>query len=174
MTEGVIGLGSNVGNGRENVSRAWELLGEKKDVFLQGLSSPYFTEPVGMDSRNWFTNCVGLIETELTPEDLLSVLHEIEETLGRYRQGNNEIPVDRTVDLDLLFFSDLVTNSATLVVPHPEIQNRLFVLAPLAELLPNQRHPVLDLTAAQMLTRLISSEAQMRDRKKVKKMAWTD
>ncbi len=172
MAEVVIGLGSNIGDTQMNVHKAWELLGQEPDVTLQGLSSPYSTEPVGMDSDNWFTNGVGFAYTNLTPERLLAVLHRIETTLGRTRSLHTEKWVDRIVDLDLLFYDDLIGTSQELVVPHPGIQERLFVLAPLAELLPDKIHPALGLTASQLLARLLSSAEDVEPQPEVKKMEW--
>ena len=171
MAEVVIALGSNIGDTQMNVHKAWELLGQEQDVTLQGLSSPYSTEPVGMDSGNWFTNGVGFAYTNLTPERLLGVLQRIETALGRTRSLHTEKWVDRIVDLDLLFYDDLISTSPELVVPHPGIQNRLFVLAPLAELLPDRKHPVLGLTASQMLARLLTS-GDAAPQPEVRKMQW--
>lgn len=171
MAEVVIGLGSNIGDTQMNVHKAWELLGREPEVTLLGLSSPYATEPVGMDSENWFTNGVGLAYTNLTPKRLLGVLHRIETALGRNRSLHTEKWVDRIVDLDLLFYDDLISTSPELVVPHPGVQNRLFVLAPLAELLPDKKHPVLGLTASQMLTRLLSPDDAV-PQPEVRKMQW--
>jgi 2-amino-4-hydroxy-6-hydroxymethyldihydropteridine diphosphokinase len=171
MAEVVIGLGSNIGDTQMNVHKAWKLLGQEQDIILQGISSPYSTEPVGMDSDNWFTNGVGFAYTSLTPERLLGVLHRVETELGRTRSLHTEKWVDRIVDLDLLFYDDLISTTPELVVPHPGIQNRLFVLAPLAELLPDKKHPVLELTASQMLARLLTS-GDAAPQPEVRKMQW--
>jgi len=171
MAEVVIGLGSNIGDTQMNVHKAWKLLGQEQDIILQGISSPYSTEPVGMDSDNWFTNGVGFAYTSLTPERLLGVLHRVETELGRTRSLHTEKWVDRIVDLDLLFYDDLISTTPELVVPHPGIQNRLFVLAPLAELLPDKKHPVLGLTASQMLARLLTSR-DAAPQPEVRKMQW--
>jgi len=172
MAEVVIGLGSNIGDTQMNVHTAWEFLGQELDVTLQGLSSPYATEPVGMDSDNWFTNGVGFANTDLTPDRLLGVLQRIETTLGRTRSLHSDKWVDRIVDLDLLFYDDLISTVPELVVPHPGIQKRLFVLAPLAELLPDKKHPVLGLTASEMLARLLASAADTAPQPAVKKIEW--
>jgi 2-amino-4-hydroxy-6-hydroxymethyldihydropteridine diphosphokinase len=172
MAEAVIGLGSNIGNGQVNLCRAWKIFGLEPDVHLQGLSSPYATEPVGMASKNWFTNGVGFANTNLPPRELLGVLHRIETALGRNRASQQQKWVDRTVDLDLLFYDDLVCATPELVVPHPGIQDRLFVLMPLAELLPDKRHPVSGLTAAQMLTQLLIAGSDAMAPPEVRKMQW--
>jgi 2-amino-4-hydroxy-6-hydroxymethyldihydropteridine diphosphokinase len=142
-----IGLGSNLGEGQKNLRAAWQKLGELPEVTLLRLSSPYRTKPVKMSSDKWFTNAVGMLETDLPPEDLLAGLLAIEKAMGRDRKKNR----DRTVDLDILFYNTIVLSSEELIIPHPEIQNRLFVLAPLAELMPDYSHPVLKKTATEML-----------------------
>lgn len=174
MPEVVVGLGSNIGDSRQHILLAWEMLGKEPGVNLRGLSSPYHTEPLGMDSSNWFTNCVGLLETETDPQELLAVLLGIEETFGRRRSIDGKEWLDRIIDLDLLFYGNQVIESPLLTLPHPEMQNRLFVLAPLAELLPDKRHPLLGLTPPQMLARLMSQALTIAGQKEVRKMRWRE
>ena len=98
-----------------------------------------------------FLNGVIEIETLLEPEELLDVLHEIENNAGRERLLRWG---PRTLDLDILFFDKLIYESDTLVIPHPDIQNRSFVLQPLSTMAPNYRHPVLGTTVRQELDEL--------------------
>jgi len=91
-----------------------------------------------------------VVETEFNPQDLLRQLQEIEHQLGRIRDRGKRY-IDRTLDLDILFYDDLVMNSERLVIPHPQVANRRFVLVPLAELFPENIHPVLCKTFAQLL-----------------------
>lgn len=171
MTPVFIGLGSNLGNGPENLRVAWAGLGRLPGVRLLRLSSPYHTAPVGMDSPHWFTNAVGLLETSLPPPGLLAALLGIEAAAGRQRSGGARGKYqDRPLDLDILFYGDLVQAGPDLVLPHPEIAGRLFVLAPLVELAPEFVHPVLGLSAAQLLTRLTSLSGGER----VRKISWPD
>ncbi|RJX31490.1 MAG: 2-amino-4-hydroxy-6-hydroxymethyldihydropteridine diphosphokinase [Desulfurivibrio sp.] len=149
MALAYIGLGSNLGDGRANLLAAWQRLQEEMGCAL-ALSPPFLTEPVGMASEQLFTNAVGLLATSLAPLDLLAKMLEIEAELGRDRQKGR----DRTIDLDLLYYDDLVLNTATLTLPHPDIADRGFVLAPLAAVAPMHVHPVLRLTAIAMLQRL--------------------
>ena len=145
-----IGLGSNLGDGQTNLLAAWQRLGAVAGISLNRLSSPYRTEPVGMDTDHWFTNAVGEITTTLSPTELLAAMLTIESELGRDRT----LTQDRPVDLDLLYFGNMMIDSQTLTVPHPQIANRLFVLAPLAELAPEHVHPVLGRTALELCRKL--------------------
>lgn len=150
-----IGLGSNLGDGRSNLLLAWQLLGEQKGINTLVLSSPYLSRPVVKESwlragrqlsEQWFTNAVGVLETDLAPLDLLTVLQAIEAGQGRDREKS----LDRRVDLDILYYDDLLYLDEVLELPHPEIKNRLFVLAPLEELAPDHRHPRTGQTTRQM------------------------
>lgn len=164
MAEGrlaFIGLGSNLGDGAANLLAAWQRLGEVADITTLRLSSPYRTEPVGMVTDHWFTNAVGELATILAPEQLLDAMLGIEASMGRDRSRTR----DRAVDLDLLAYDDLVLETPRLIVPHPELANRLFVLAPLVELAPEWRHPVLGRTAKALMAGLTHPE-------EVERLAW--
>lgn len=146
MAQAFIGLGSNLGDGRGNLLAAWQRLQEEAGRAV-ALSPPFLTEPVGMESEQLFTNAVGLLATRLAPQALLDKMMDIEAGLGRDRQKGR----DRTVDLDLLYYDDVVIETASLTLPHPAIADRLFVLAPLAAVAPLHVHPVLGLTSLAML-----------------------
>lgn len=172
MGRAYIGLGSNLGDGRQNLLEAWRRLGEQSGVALVALSSPYLTRPVAkpewlaagkVPGEQLFTNGVGIVESALLPRQLLQVMQEIESAMGRERARS----VDRPVDLDLLYYDDLVLSEADLLLPHPEIQARRFVLVPLAELAPELRHPALGLTTSQMLQRLGEG-----DEGEIQRLAW--
>lgn len=141
-----IGLGSNLGDGQANLLRAWQRLGQVAGVSLLRLSSPYRTEPVEMNTEHWFTNAVGEITTTLPPTELLAAMLAIEAELGRDRT----LTQDRPVDLDLLYYGDVMLESLALTVPHPRLADRLFVLAPLAEVAPEHVHPLLGRTSLEL------------------------
>lgn len=128
-----IGLGSNIGDGEALLQRAWQLLNEQEGIQTSCLSSPYRSAPVGMESDHWFTNGVGSLMTSLAPESLLDVLLDIEYRLGRRRDSQVTGYQDRSLDLDMLYYDDLVLETVRLVLPHPRIAERLFVLQPLLE-----------------------------------------
>jgi 2-amino-4-hydroxy-6-hydroxymethyldihydropteridine diphosphokinase len=172
MVNAYIGLGSNLGNCRENILQAWSRLGEVKGVKLLTLSSPYRSEPVGMESANWFINAVGCLQTSLPARQLLSEMLRVEADLGRKR-GMKGTPEDRIVDLDLLYWDDMICEEPEMVLPHPEIANRLFVLLPLAEIEPDMRHPVSRKTSLKMLQEYMAEESTKDQNVQVQKSSWS-
>jgi 2-amino-4-hydroxy-6-hydroxymethyldihydropteridine diphosphokinase len=141
-TQAFIGFGSNLGNGRQLILSAWNRLAVEKQVAPRQLSSLYVTEAVGMTSRSLFTNGVGMVETELKPLELLHLLLQVETEHGRQRDIHASGYQDRILDLDLLYFGDTVSSSPELLLPHPHIASRLFVLAPLAQIAPWFQDPL--------------------------------
>lgn len=111
-------------------------------------SPVYLTEPVGAESRSWFLNAVVEAETSLLPLQLLHALMKIERELGRRRIAPHG---PRAIDLDLLFYGSSVIRSRELEVPHPRLTERRFVLAPLAQIAPEFRHPTLHKSMARLL-----------------------
>jgi|SRR5579883_668428 len=137
-----LGLGSNVGDREGNLKSAIERLPVVR------VSPIYETEPVDYTDQPWFLNLVVEIETDLSPRDLLRFTAAIEQDLGRTR----DIPKGpRTIDIDILFYGDVVVDEPDLQIPHPRIAERRFVLAPLADLAPDFRHPVTHRTVREML-----------------------
>jgi 2-amino-4-hydroxy-6-hydroxymethyldihydropteridine diphosphokinase len=129
-----VGLGSNLGDRREAIERAVELLEAVPDVAVVAISTIRETEPWGPVEQGPFLNAAAAVDTTLPPQALLAVLLEVEHALGRVR---TERFGPRTVDLDLLVYGDAVVDEPGLVVPHPRLHERRFALEPLAELAPD-------------------------------------
>lgn len=172
MIEAFIGLGSNIGNGVDNLLRAWNRLGEDQEIRRLRLSNPYHTKPLGLETGNWFTNAVGLIATGRPPEELLRIMLAVEVELGRDRVREQGKVTDRIIDLDLLYYGDMIRDSPEISLPHPEMQNRLFVLAPLVELAPDHCHPTNGLSSSLMLDRLLSGLNKGPASQIAEKMSW--
>jgi 2-amino-4-hydroxy-6-hydroxymethyldihydropteridine diphosphokinase len=151
-----IALGSNLDSGfggREaNLREAVRRVGALGEV--KALSSFYETEPVGYLDQPMFLNGAMLLETELGPEELLEGLLRVERGMGRDRAGA-VAKGPRVIDLDLLLVGDLVMTTEQLVLPHPEMQGRAFVLEPLAEIAPEMVHPVLGASVREMLGKIL-------------------
>ena len=114
--------------------------------------SPWYeTAPVPVSDLPWFANGVADVTTNLSPAALLGVLQAVEGEFGRVRSGKDAA---RTLDLDLLAYNDVISDDPRLILPHPRIQDRAFVLWPLRDVAPAWRHPVLGLTAVEMASRL--------------------
>ena len=127
-------MGTNIGNRERNISDAVALLSSMAGT-VERLSSLYETEPWGFDSPNRFINACALIDTPLSPTDLLSVTQDIERRMGRTEKSVNGQYHDRLIDIDILLYDDLTVDLPQLHIPHPLMHEREFVMKPLSEIL---------------------------------------
>ncbi len=142
-----VAVGANMGNTKETVQEAIEEVGNIRDTIVTKTSSLIVTKPYGVVDQDDFLNGVMEIRTLLTPFELLTALHEIENSHGRKRVLRWG---PRTLDLDILLYDDLVLDTPDLNIPHIDMQNRDFVLDPMAEIAPYKMHPVLKKTMKQL------------------------
>jgi len=146
-----IGLGSNIGEREKNLNTAIDMLNETPGIEVLQVSSYINTAPVGYTQQPDFLNAVAEIKTKLQPDELLKICMDIESKLKRkriIRWG------PRTIDLDILLYGEQIINDENLVIPHPRMHEREFVLRPLAEIAPKAFHPVIKKTVAEILTNL--------------------
>jgi 2-amino-4-hydroxy-6-hydroxymethyldihydropteridine diphosphokinase len=150
LIDAYIGIGSNVGSRRENCLLAVKMLdGEEfPGIKILSVSSMHETKPWGVADQPDFINLCAHINTSLPPRELLDGLKQIELIIGRaktYRWG------PRVIDLDILLYGAEIINSDDLIIPHPHMHERLFVLKPLCEIAPEARHPLLGKTIRDIL-----------------------
>ena len=149
MSNVYLGLGTNLGDRKQNISKAIEAISLKMSISKQ--SSLYETTAWGYTNQPDFLNQVIQVETNMSPLRLLNFLKKTEVELGRvenFRYG------PRLIDIDILFYDDLIKTTSRLQIPHPRIPERAFVLVPLNEIAPGYVHPVLKKTIAELLTKL--------------------
>ena len=135
-----IAIGSNMESPAENCRRAMERLDALPALSVSARSSLYRSEPFGKTDQDWFVNAVVRIDTSLSPEELLKACLSIEQEMGRSR---SEKWGPRIIDLDILFYDDLIIKREGLEIPHPGIPERSFVLVPMNEIAPDCIHPQL-------------------------------
>lgn len=150
-----IGIGSNLGDSFPQCNLAIREMTADPASRVIEVSPFYRTEPMGKKDQNWFVNAVAALETSRSPRDLLGFLQGIEREMGRERK---EKWGPRIIDLDILFYADWVVREEGLAIPHPRLQERRFVLAPLNDIAPELRHPVLNKSVAKILAELPEGE----------------
>jgi 2-amino-4-hydroxy-6-hydroxymethyldihydropteridine diphosphokinase len=143
----VLSLGSNLGNRYAYLQQAIVAINEAFDT-VSLVAQFYETPPWGDTSQSRFINTAVLLETTLSPERCIALLQKIEITLGRTKTRKWG---PRSIDIDILFYENEILLHEDLVIPHPHLQNRAFVLAPLSDLIPTYRHPLLEKTMTELL-----------------------
>ena len=149
-----LSLGSNMGDREAHLHDAIARL--RSEGGIVSVSSFYETEPVEFRNQGWFLNCAVAMESTETPEQLMAAILQIEHEMGRQRLQTKG---PRIIDIDILLFADKIVDSAKLTVPHPAMQERRFVLEPLAEIAPEARHPVLKKRVRELLNALPGGQA---------------
>jgi len=147
MAVAYFGIGSNVGDKRHNLDEAVRRLREESGIKVRKISGFYLTEPVGGPPQDDYLNGVLEIETGLSPEECLDRIKDIEKEMGREPSGKDH---PRVIDIDILLFEDWVVESDRLIIPHPEMHRRDFVLRGLNEIAPDAYHPGLRKTIAEL------------------------
>lgn len=148
-----VGLGSNLGDRRQNILRAATMIASQIGTRV-ALSDFFETAPWGFATPNSFLNAAMSVDTTLAPQQLLRRTQDIERALGRTAKSAAGRYADRTIDIDLLLYGDLTLATDSLTIPHPLMHRRLFVLEPLAQIAPRAMHPLLRQTVAQLLAAL--------------------
>ena len=154
MAIAFIGIGSNIGNKYENFRKAIDLFQEDIKIKVLATSSFYLTKPVGGPPQKDYLNGVLKIETGHSPKKLLDIIKRIEKGLGRKK---TQINGPRIIDLDILIFDDKIMNDKDLIVPHPRMHERFFVLKGFSEIASELIHPVKKKTIKHLLTAIESN-----------------
>lgn len=149
MHRAFISIGSNMGDKLGNCRFGIDGLEKSGASMVTGVSRFYRTAPVDYADQDWFVNAAVRIDTNLDPASLLHEIHAIETDAGRDRSGVRFGP--RTLDMDILFYDQIILDNPELILPHPRLHKRRFVLQPLCDIDPNISHPVLNKTARELL-----------------------
>lgn len=155
-----IGIGSNLGDPYKNCMKAIEEI--KKDPFsgIKALSPFYRTQPVGIDGQGWFINAVLCINTGLSATEIIDMLLDAENKMGRVRTGVRW--ESRLIDLDVLLIGNEIINDKNLIVPHPRMHLRRFVMAPMVDIAPDLIHPVLGKSMREILNAIPVTDQEIK------------
>ena len=158
LTPAYLSIGANVGHKLANIGLAIRRLGSTEGIFIETLSKFYKTAPQNYTDQGWFVNAVVKIQTTCSPEQLLGVLQAIEKEQDPDGKPFRFGP--RKIDLDIVFYGQNVMNTATLVIPHPRMHERAFVLKPLCDIDRNLVHPVNGLTVGELFEQIKIDDSQ--------------
>ena len=148
MAIAYLGIGSNIGNKRSNCNEALSRLQAAEGIRIIASSSLYETRPVGGPPQENYLNGVLKIETKIPPEKFFDTLKDIEKGMGRVRAAGRDHP--RVIDIDILLYDNAILKTDKLIIPHPRMHERYFVLRGLAEIAPGLAHPVLGKTVEEL------------------------
>jgi len=146
-------LGSNLGNKEQNLKKTIDLINNNIGEIIN-FSNIYYSKPWGFNSNNEFVNQAIKINTQLSPVDLLKHTQFIEKEIGRENKPNKNIYTDRIIDIDILFYNDIIHETSDLIIPHPLLHKRLFTLKPLNEIAGNFIHPIFKKSISKLLDNL--------------------
>lgn len=149
-----LALGTNLGDKSENIFRAIKLINERVGMVIVH-SAFYVTEPVGFQSENNFINAACLVMTSMEPLELLKATQEIEREMGREHKSVDGKYTDRVIDIDILLYDRIIFKDSQLILPHPHLHNRRFVLEPLSEIAGSYVHPILKRTLYELEEELV-------------------
>ena len=149
MSVAFLSLGSNKDDRVSVIQQAVNFLSSDNSIEIAAASSFYETEPWGKKNQNWFVNAVIAVRTELSPVELLRVCQDIEARLGRKRESEEHWG-ERPIDIDILFYDNLIFSNEILTIPHKFVHKRAFALVPMLEIKANYVHPVLNKTISEL------------------------
>ncbi|MBF0467730.1 MAG: 2-amino-4-hydroxy-6-hydroxymethyldihydropteridine diphosphokinase [Desulfamplus sp.] len=153
-----VSIGSNMGDKYSNCIMGIKHINELHATRVVDTANFYKTEPVDYKDQDWFVNSALKLETELDPETLMASLKNIEQKLGQYEKTVRFGP--RIIDLDIIFYQDMVVNTDKLTIPHPRMHKRCFVLKPLCDIAPEMIHPVLGSSTKKLLKNVENDHEQ--------------
>ena len=153
-----LSIGSNIGDKKKNLKNAISLLRNQDKIDVAGVSPFYKTQPQNYTDQDWFVNAALKIKTLLDPQELLSVLKTVEKELDKEGKAFRFGP--RIIDLDIIYYDDLILKTEHLEIPHPRMHKRCFVLIPICDIGAHTIHPVLNLRSDELLKKLEKQEIQ--------------
>ena len=155
----IISVGSNIGDKRANCRQSIDHLLDSGNASLVKASRFYRTSPVDFMDQDWFVNAAVKVQTPLEPLDLLATLQSIQQQAGRTKSGIRFGP--RVLDLDIIFFDQLVLKTPALEIPHPRMHKRRFVLQPICDIDPDIVHPLLNMPVKSLLNQLDDNDQEV-------------